>query len=239
MDKKYPLAWFWLGQSLDRGEEMPQEAAEVIHLPTLMELAPGLLEARLGLADLLIRTGQLDDAARVCSAAISDSPDIAGVYTKLAEITAKQRRYDESLEYCKQARRLAPYTHPPKVILAVYCYQNGDVKKATELLNEAHAESPDYPMTSLLLGQFARLGKQWEESRKCLAEAAAAPIPENWPDSHRQRFLVLLHSERFQLAQQLNDADLAMDALSQWLKCDPENRELRKKYDEFRASKAP
>ncbi len=234
MDKKYPLAWFGLGKALT-AEKKAQEAAEAF--THAMELAPALLEARLGLADLLIRTGQLDDAARVCSAAISDSPDIAGVYTKLAEITAKQRGTTKAWVYCKQARRLAYASAESD--LAVYCYQNGDVKKATELLNEAHAESPDYPMTSLLLGQFARLGKQWEESRECLAEAAAAPIPENWPDSHRQRFLVLLQSERFQLAQQLKDAELAMDALSQWLKCDPENRELRKKYDEFRASKAP
>jgi hypothetical protein len=131
---------------------------------------------------------------------------------------------------------MAPYAHPPKVILAVYCYQNGDEKKAVELLNAARVETPTYPMTALLLGQLARRADRLDEARRDLAEAAADSIPENWPDSHRQRFLVLLHSERFQLAQQLHDTDLARDALQQWLKCEPENREARRLFEELGAA---
>ncbi len=86
-----------------------------------------------------------------------------------------------------------------------------------------------------MLGQLARRDGQLEEARRLLASAASKAIPENWPDSHRQRFLVLLQSERFQLAQQLQDLDLARDALSQWIKCDPENRQLQVMYDKLQA----
>jgi tetratricopeptide (TPR) repeat protein len=233
IDDKYSLAWFGLGKALV-AEQKGQPAADAFS--RAVELAPGLLDARLELADLLVRTGQLDDAARICAAAVSDSPDIAPVFTKLAEISAKQKKYDDSLAYCQAARRLAPYAHPPKVILAVYCYQNGEQKKALELLNAAHAETPAYPMTALLLGQLARRDNRLDEARRDFTEAAADPIPENWPDSHRQRFLVLLHSERFQLAQQLHDTDLARDALAQWLKCDPENREAKRLIGELGAA---
>jgi tetratricopeptide (TPR) repeat protein len=71
------------------------------------------LEARLNLADLLIKRGQLTEAATVCSAALSDSPDMAKIYVKLGDISAKLHNYEESLKYFELARHFAPYTHPP------------------------------------------------------------------------------------------------------------------------------
>jgi hypothetical protein len=79
-----------------------------------------------------------------------------------------------------------------------------------------------------MLGQLARRRQQTRPALEYLTMAMMLPIPDNWPQSHRQRFLVLLHSERFQLAQQLNDIALARDALSQWMKCDPDNPQLPK-----------
>jgi uncharacterized protein HemY len=107
------------------------------------------------------------------------------------------------------------------------------------LLREALAESPQHPMPPLILGQLARRQQQGVAAREYFAAAASRPIPDNWPESHKQRFLVLLHSERFHLAQQLQDIELARDSLSQWLKCDPQNRQLRKMYDELPARPAP
>lgn len=220
MDDQYPLAWLGLGKAL--GAQKKTEPAESAYRRAL-ELAPDLLDARLNLADLLIQRGELEEASLTCSAAIGEAPEMAGIYLKLGEISAKRGRYDESLDYLNTARRIAPYTHPPKVLLAGYCMQNGDPTKAKTLLREAQAESPDHPVASLNLGQLARHNGEGEAAREYFATAASRPIPEHWPESHKQRFLVLLHSERFQLAQQLQDADLARDSLSQWLKYDPEN----------------
>ena len=104
---------------------------------------------------------------------------------------------------------LAPYTHPPKVLLAVFCVANGDIDRGQTLLQDAAAESPQHPMPLLMLGQLARRRQQTRPALEYLAMASMLPIPENWPPSHRQRFLILLHSERFQLAQQMNDIALA------------------------------
>jgi tetratricopeptide (TPR) repeat protein len=230
MDDKYALAWLGLGRTLIAEKQSgPAENA----YRQAVKLTPSLLDARLALVDLMIGKGQLEEAAAACSAAIGDSPDMPAVYLKLAEIRAKQRRYQESLDACAEAQRLAPYTHPPKVLLAVFCIQNGDVEQGLALLREAHAEFPDHPMPALLMGQVARSQDRADEARKYLGLAASLPIPENWPTSHRRRFLVLLHSERFQLAQQLQDTELARDSVSQWLKADPENPRLRAIYDEM------
>ena len=169
----------------------------------------------------------------VCSSALNDTPDTANIYLKLAEISAKQRNYDESLEYCRKAREAAPYTHPPKVLLAVFCNANGEQERAVKLLREARAESPDHPVPPLILGQLAVQQLQFKEARDDFAAAAALPMPDTWPESHTHRFLVLLHSQRLQLAQQLQDVEMAREALAQWIKCEPENQKLKKMFDEL------
>jgi tetratricopeptide (TPR) repeat protein len=236
MDAEYPLAWFGLGKALAAQKKI---AFAEDAFGRAVELAPGLLEARVNLADLLMQRGELENATRVCAAALSDSPDMANIYLKLAEIRAKSHHYGGSLEYCKMAQRVAPYTHPPKVLMAVFCCANGDRERGLKLLQEAHAESPDHPVPVLFMGQLARQQQQSKAAREYFAAAMSLPLPDNWPLSHKQRFLVLLHSERFRLAQQLQDVELARDSLSQWLNCDPDNRKLRKMHDELPVKMAP
>jgi tetratricopeptide (TPR) repeat protein len=196
-----------------------------------VQLAPALTDAHIGLADNLLKQGKLDEAAAACEAAIETSPDVANSHLKLAEIRARQRRFDDSLEQLEEAKRLAPYTHPPKVLLAVYVFQGGDMQRARKLLAEAHAESPNHPVPQLFLGQFALQDKAWGDARQHLDGAASRTIPDNWPASHKKRFLVLLHSERLKLAQQLQDEKLAKSAASEWLRVEPENSRVREMYD--------
>jgi hypothetical protein len=99
------------------------------------------------------------------------------------------------------------------------------------LLLEARLESPFHPVPPLILGQLARRRAQLKTAREYCEVAASLPMPDNWPESHKQRFLVLLHSERFQVAQQLQDIALARNALEQWMKCEPGNHKLREMYD--------
>jgi hypothetical protein len=73
---------------------------------------------------------------------------------------------------------------------------------------------------------LARTGTR--PARRYLDEAASLPLPENWPLSHRKRFVVLLQTERFQLAQQIHDEGFARDALAAWIKVEPDNERLRR-----------
>lgn len=206
MDDQYPLAWFGLGSTLARQRSSDQAArsqeAEKA-LRRAVELAPGLADAHLQLADLLIQRGQLAEAERICTQALAGSPDIPAISIKLAEISARSGSDAQALDKYALARRTAPYTHPPKVLLAVFCYSNNRAEDAIKLLSEAKSESPDYPIPPLILGQIAIQREQWKQADELFSAAAALPIPENWPESHRQRFTMLLRSERAKLAPHL------------------------------------
>ncbi len=235
-DPQYPLAWLSLGRAL--GAQHKVAEAEQGYRRAL-ELAPALTDAHLDLAELLLQQERLDEAAATCETANEVSPDLPNVLLKLAEIRTRQRRYDEGLRLFEEARRLAPYTHPPKALSAVYCLQSGEPERARKLLAEARADQPNHPVPALFLGQLARNEQRTDTARHYLDAAASLPLPTNWPASHCQRFLTLLHSERFQLAQQLKDIDLARDALTQWIKCEPENEKLRQLLNQLQSSAMP
>jgi tetratricopeptide (TPR) repeat protein len=231
LDKEYPLASLGLGRALLAQKKA--EPAEVA-LRTAVRLAPEMPEARQLLSDLLIQSGRLDEADGLIAAAIAGSADPAGLHLKRAEISARKRQPDKCLEHCVAAHRHAPYLHPPKVLAAAQVQSAGDGDRALTWLREAYAENPEHPVPALMLGQLARQRRQWPDARNLLESSAAKVPPANWPASHRKRFLVLLHSERLQLAQQLQDRELARDALHQWQLADPDNAQVKKWLAELR-----
>ncbi|MGD9635139.1 MAG: tetratricopeptide repeat protein [Pirellulales bacterium] len=224
MDAEYPLAWFGLGKALVAQDQF--SAADEAFSRAL-ELAPELSDAALARADLFLNQGKLAEAASACESAIEASPDSANALLKFAAIRCRQRQFKESMKLLKRAHKLAPYTHPPKVLLAVYCL-NVDRDRARVLLNEAENEQPDHPVPQLFQAQLDRQEGEFESARRRLDKATQKPLPENWPASHRKRFLVLLQAERLKLAEQLQDEALARDAIDQWLKVEPENEQLRR-----------
>src|SRR5207237_7163612 len=116
-----------LGKALD-AENNLKEAEQAYDKAA--ELAPALTDAHLSLADNLAKQGKLAEAAAACDEAIKFSPDMANLYVKRASILARQRRFDECLRALETAYSLAPYTHPPKVLLAVFYFHNSDVERS-------------------------------------------------------------------------------------------------------------
>ncbi|HEY6564370.1 MAG TPA: tetratricopeptide repeat protein, partial [Pirellulaceae bacterium] len=123
----------------------------------------------------------------------------------------------------------------PQVLLAVYFQQNGHSDRAQALLQEAHRKEPRHPVPEFFLGQFAIRNGRLAQAREHLDRAVSLPIPRQWPKSHRRRFLILLHAERFQLAQRLKDQSLARAALETWITLEPENKRLQELQRQFSA----
>jgi tetratricopeptide (TPR) repeat protein len=233
IDDQYAFAWLGLGKALVAQRRFDEST---LAFRRAVKLAPALTDAHLALANLHVQQDELEEAAAACQAAVTSSPAEPNAYLKMAEIRARQGRFDDSLQLLTEARRLAPYIHPPKVLLAVNLFQIGEVDRARTLLAEARAEAPNHPVPPLFLGQIARAGGQPADARRHLEAAASLPLPANWPASHRKRSMILLHSERLRLAEQLQDEVLARDAFEQWLKWEPENDQLRRMYENFRST---
>jgi tetratricopeptide (TPR) repeat protein len=85
-----------------------------------------MTDAHVGVADSLAKQNKLAEAVTACEDAIRLSPDAANLHLKLAGFRAREHRYDDCLRNLEEAQRLAPYTHPPKVLLAVFYQQNGN-----------------------------------------------------------------------------------------------------------------
>lgn len=234
LDRDYPLAWLGLGKTLAVRQEYAEAESAVAKA---VELAPGNMDARLSLADLLLRRGALDRARAACQAALADAPDASAVYLKLAEIDGKEKKYADALGRCSAAQRLAPYTHPPRVLLALICLSNSDVETAVQLLREARGESPRHPMPVFVLGQLARQHRRWDQAAELLAAAGDLPMPDNWPASHQQRFQTSLHRERLLLGEQTKNQDLMRDALMRLLQLDPNNARLKQMLGDLPAAK--
>lgn len=230
LDGQFPLAWYGLGKALEA--KYDTRAAEDAYR-RVVELAPDNLDARLRLVELCLKQDRLEMAKEICTEALHDAPDMSSVLLKLGDIAARQKLFEESLDHYKNAQRLAPYLHPPKVLLAVACCANGELERGVKLLQEVRTENPGHPIPPLMLGQLAGSRRNSAAVLEYLKLANGLPMPDNWPQSHKQRFQVLLQSERFQLAQQLQDLALARNALTQWLKFDPDNKQVRHIFEQL------
>jgi tetratricopeptide (TPR) repeat protein len=235
MDGKYPLAWLGLGKVL-AAQNKTIEAEQSFR--RALELALALTDANFNRAEILFQQGDLADAAVACEAILETAPDTPNAYLKLAEIRTKQGRIDDSLQLLETAHRLAPYIHPPNVLQAVYLVQNGQPERARALIIEAQTEEPQHPVPPLFLGQLARSNDP-AAARRYYEASALLPLPTNWPASNRDRFLVMLHSARFELAQDLEDKAMARNALTEWVKHDPENKQLREVLERLQPTKEP
>ncbi len=229
-DDQAPMAWLGLAQALVAQRQI--DAAEQA-LRRASELAPRFTVARLDLVDLIVSQERLEEAAAVAQSAIEVAPDDHLPLMKLANIYARQRRYHESLACFAAARKMAPFVYSPQSSLAIACYEFGDEATADRLLKEAASLDADDPVPAFFMGQIARRNSAFPEAREFLQRALDLPIPRTWPASHVRQFLRLVYAEQLQLAQQLDDLELARRVLRAWSKLDPDNVAVRKQLEEL------
>jgi tetratricopeptide (TPR) repeat protein len=234
-DDQNAVAWLGLGQALIAKLE-PASAEQAFR--QAIKYAPRLAVARLDLADLLAADKRLNEAVQVCKEAVEIAPSDYKPQLKLANLLAEQEKYDESLAHFAAARELAPFVYEPKASLAIACYQRGDERTADRLLREAVAQDSHDPVPHCFLGQIARRNEQWQQARKHFERASELPTPSSWPASHRSQFLTLIYTEQLQLADKLQDEELAEQTLSAWLRIDPSNDHLRTILRQIQVGKA-
>ncbi len=139
--------------------------------------------------------------------------EMANVYLKLAEISAKQKNYEASLVTANRHGNSRRTHTRPKFCWRFIALPTAITELALQMLREARDEEPNYPVTPLMLGQMAARQQQWDVAREKLCRRHGTTHSRKLARKPPQTIFDPAHTERFRLAQQLQDIELARDAL--------------------------
>jgi tetratricopeptide (TPR) repeat protein len=126
------------------------------------------LEQRIGLGeelvanefDMLVTTGQLDEARALLDRAIAHTPDNVQYYSMLADLYAEMGQPDKALEEYRKVLAMDPGDSMARMALAEHYFSNGQRGKAFDELDIAFAD-PDLEVDAkmqVLLGFFEMSG---------------------------------------------------------------------------------
>jgi DNA-binding winged helix-turn-helix (wHTH) protein/TolB-like protein/Flp pilus assembly protein TadD len=154
IDPNYALTWAWLGQSYNStasfqfgGREQYKKAKSAFEHALALE--PSQMEARIFLANLLIDTGEVENAVPLLRAAQKDNPNHAAVHWELGYAYRFAGMLNESVAECERARQIDPSVRANGAVKT-----NGAVLNSYLYLGEYHkflASLPDVDDSSFLL----------------------------------------------------------------------------------------
>jgi DNA-binding winged helix-turn-helix (wHTH) protein/TolB-like protein len=127
IDPSYALTWAYLGQSYNStasfqfgGREQYMKARAAFE--RALALDPRQMEARIFLANLLIDTGEVENAMPLLREAEKDNPNHAAVHWELGYAYRFAGMLNESVAECELARRIDPSVKANGAVLNAYLY---------------------------------------------------------------------------------------------------------------------
>jgi len=157
------------------GDQRSSEAC----LREALEIAPAFADAHLNLANLLLETGRIDDAALSYGQAVELAPENGAVYYGMAMLEMRRGDQASAIEALKTALRFAPALLPARVNLANLLLHTGQHAEAVSHLEEAVAHAPNNFDAQLnlcaALQQTNRTTEAVEVARSALSLAPESP----------------------------------------------------------------
>ena len=142
-------------------------------------LANDLADAHLNLANLLVESGRIDEAAIEYEAALSIAPESGAVHYGMAMLELGRGRPGTAITAFEKALTYAPELLPARVNLATLLYRRGNHEDAVSQLEEAVSFAPDSFDARLnlcaMLQQTNRTSDAVEIARGTLALAPVSP----------------------------------------------------------------
>lgn len=145
----------------------------ILVLRQLIEAAPGAHEPRVSLADLLLASGEPEDAADALTEAIKVASDPAPLLVRRGALVAQLGRSREAEQDFRLAvKRDASYWLAYRY-LGVSRLRAGASAEAVSVLREAHSLAPQDPETVLYLGEALLSEGEYDEALSRLGQAVA------------------------------------------------------------------
>jgi len=168
LDAKLPGAWYQKGL-LSADKERWSEAKELFKRSVAS--SANFLPARLGLAEMLIRTGDFDGAAREIKAALRLDPNNAGAHYGLGLVCLQNGALDDAAAEFRTARDLRPeYVDSQQHLADVYLLQH-KWHEAAALLKQVVAARPPSAEAATALGTALENGGDRRASQEQFARA--------------------------------------------------------------------
>ena len=140
------------------------------------------VEAALGVAQVLLAEGNLDEAERALDALVRGQPQNAAVLKVQGDLLGARGKSDEALQYYRKAAALAPGDVDSSIALAMAEASGGSVKKAREALAAPLRDAPQNPQVNYARAYIALRDDNIAECRAALAQVFDA-IPRHMPAS--------------------------------------------------------
>lgn len=142
-------------------------------------LAPGQIDAYVGLAQVLVQQGQLDKAREVYDLAIQASPKMMAAHLRFAEFLRAQSDWTAARTECTRAAEIDPQSSLPGLVLAGITAAEGDpaaaVAQVDQLLAGSQSASGQAQVAAAQAYSLAAAaaGRQSTETMVSLAQQAA------------------------------------------------------------------
>ena len=165
VEVKLGLAWCYvLRGDFDEAARLARQVSAIA--PDLPELKQNVLdieragkptaEDRFALAEFLVASGKLEDAASEFEAGLADQPDSAVARFNLGGVLRRLGRNDAAIEQLERAQRFQPEDADVAVELGLAYMAAGDRARALAAFNRALVLDPDNPEAKRQLSGLIR-----------------------------------------------------------------------------------
>jgi len=144
--------------------EQHNTAAAAQHLSLALRAKPDLLPARNAFGTVLLDAGKLPEAEGEFHAALKLDANNVYALDHLAQVLSAQRRYVAAITYWDKALAIQPGDANMQVALAVAYSQNGDAKRAIEILKATIKAQPNVALAHFNLATIYAHQSQFREA---------------------------------------------------------------------------
>jgi Flp pilus assembly protein TadD len=148
--------------------------AAIAMLDGLWQDKPGFPLTGFALGQILLDTGQPEQALAVAEALVRKLPRDAGTHALAARVRRRLRQLDEAQSACDRVLALEPEDGPGYGIAAGLALDRGEPTRAQELITRALDYSPGDTHLLIIRAEVAIQTKPLDEARALVAEAIAA-----------------------------------------------------------------